>query len=78
LLVLGGLALLGSGAFRRRRARRGDPEPPGAETGGAEPPGAETGRAEPPGADSADDGQPTTETRPLVKTGPLVKSGAGS
>ncbi|MER8269040.1 hypothetical protein ABT007_33195 [Streptomyces griseus] len=80
LLVLGGLALLGSGAFRRRRARRGDPEPPGAETGRAEPPGAETGGTgtEPPGADSADDGQPTTETRPLVKTGPLVKSGAGS
>lgn len=33
LLVLGGLALLGSGAYRRRRARRGDPEPPDTEAG---------------------------------------------
>lgn len=32
LLVLGGLALLGFGAYRRRRTRRGDPEPPGAES----------------------------------------------
>ncbi|MEV6472851.1 hypothetical protein [Streptomyces sp. NPDC051657] len=58
LLILGGLALLGSAAYRRRRVRRGDPDPPGAE--------------------SSDDGQPTTETRPLVKAGPLVKTGAES
>lgn len=63
LLVLGGLALLGSGASRRRRTRRGDPEPPG---------------AEPPGEESADDRQPTTETRPLVKAEPLVKAVAES
>ncbi|NEB35632.1 hypothetical protein [Streptomyces sp. SID14515] len=58
LLVLGVLAVLGSGAYRRRRrVRRGGPEP-------SEP-------LDTPDTEAAGDRQPTTDTdtRPLVKAG---------
>lgn len=54
LLVLGGLALLGSGAYRRR-TRRGAPEPPGAESADDRQPTTET--------------RPLVKTGPLVKAG---------
>ncbi|UZI30818.1 hypothetical protein [Streptomyces sp. VB1] len=55
LLVLGALALLGSGAYRRRRVRPGDPEPAAAESADDRRPTTET--------------RPSVKAGPLVKAG---------
>ncbi|MFH9686982.1 hypothetical protein ACH4LE_11775 [Streptomyces sp. NPDC017413] len=64
LLVLGGLALLGSAAYRRRRTRRGGPGPAAAETADGGRPLTGT--------------RPSVKAGPPVTAGPLVKAGAES
>ncbi|WP_103530527.1 hypothetical protein, partial [Streptomyces sp. SM11] len=79
LLVLCGLAVLGCGAYRRRRTRRGapelskpqEPQEPQELQGTPDTP-------DTPDTETAGDRQPTTETRSSVKAGPLVKAGAES
>ncbi|MFI1225817.1 MULTISPECIES: hypothetical protein [unclassified Streptomyces] len=71
LLVLGVLAVLGSGAYRRRRGRRGPPDEPEApETSGDRRPTTET-------RPLVKTGSPV-KAGPPVHTGPLVKAGAES
>ncbi|ALU94214.1 MULTISPECIES: COG1470 family protein [Streptomyces] len=63
LLVLGGLAALASGVYRRRRAGRAAPQPP--------PDATPAVRPEPP-----EQAGPPVEAQPPVDTEPLLKAGA--
>ncbi|MGW4630906.1 hypothetical protein ACWEMU_33265, partial [Streptomyces rubiginosohelvolus] len=63
LLVLGGLAALASGAYRRRRTGRAAPQPPPDATPAVQP--------EPP-----EQAGPSVEAQPPVDTEPLLKAGA--